>query len=84
MVAPYKYFPAPLHRFLLLAALLLRVAQAHAGLVLHYKFDETSGTTATDSSGSGNTDTLTNMAGSEWSTGKVGGGPLISMVRTIT
>ena len=74
MVAPYKYFPAPLRRFLLPAAcLLLGVAQAHAGLVLHYKFDETSGTTATDSSGSGNTGTLTNMAGSEWTTGKVGG-----------
>jgi hypothetical protein len=63
-----------LRRFLLPAAcLLLSVAQAHAGLVLHYKFDETSGTTATDSSGSGNTGTLTNMAGSEWTTGKVGG-----------
>jgi hypothetical protein len=53
-------------RFLLPAALLLfGVAQAHAGLVLHYTFDETSGTTATDSSGSGNTGTLTNMSGTE-------------------
>ena len=60
-------------RFLLSAALLLCVAQAHAGLVLHYKFDETTGTTAADSSGSGYTGTLTNMTGSEWTTGKVGG-----------
>ena len=60
-------------RFLLSVALLLYVAQAHAGLVLHYQFDETSGTTASDSSGSGYTGTLTNMTGSEWTTGKVGG-----------
>ena len=58
---------------LLPAALLLGVIQAHAGLVLHYAFDETSVTTAADSSGSGNTGTLTNMTGSEWTTGKVGG-----------
>ena len=61
-----------LRRFLLPAALLLFVAQAHAGLVLHYKFDETSGTTVADSSGNGNS-TLSNMTGSEWTTGKVGG-----------
>ena len=60
-------------RLLLPAALLLCVAQAHAGLIAHYKFDETSGTTAADSSGSGNTGALTNMAGTEWATGKVGG-----------
>jgi hypothetical protein len=65
---------ALLRRFLLPAALLLGVAQAQAGLVLHYKFDETSGTTVADSSGSGNTGTLTNMTGSEWTTGSVGGG----------
>jgi hypothetical protein len=65
---------ALLRRFLLPAAcLLLSVAQAHAGLVLHYKFDETSGTTATDSSGSGFDGTLTNMSGTEWTTGKIGG-----------
>jgi len=62
-----------LRRFLLPTALLLGVVQVHAGLIAHYKFDETSGTTATDSSGSGNTGTLTNMAGTEWTTGKVGG-----------
>jgi hypothetical protein len=49
------------------------VTQAHAGLVAYYAFDETSGTTAADSSGNGNTGTLTNMTGSEWTTGKVGG-----------
>jgi len=64
---------ALLRRFLLPAALLLFVVQAHAGLIAHYKFDETSGTTAADSSGSGNTGTLTNMSGTEWTTGKVGG-----------
>ena len=53
--------------------LLLCVAQAHAGLVLHYAFDETSGTTAADSSGSGNTGTLNGMTGAEWTTGRIGG-----------
>ena len=61
-------------RFLLPAALLLGVAQAQAGLVLHYTFEETSGTTTADSSGGGHTGTLTNMTGSEWTTGKTGGG----------
>ena len=60
-------------RFLLPMACLLFVVQAHAGLVLHYTFDETSGTTAADSSGSGNTGTLTNMTGTEWTTGRIGG-----------
>tara|TARA_B110000438_G_scaffold85406_1_gene84882 strand:- start:284 stop:1129 length:846 start_codon:yes stop_codon:yes gene_type:complete len=61
-------------RFFLPAALLLGVSQAHAGLVLHYTFDETSGTTTADSSGGGHTGTLTNMSGTEWTTGKFGGG----------
>jgi len=61
-------------RFFLPVALVLCVAQAHAGLVLHYTFDETSGTTTTDSSGGGHTGTLTNMSGTEWTTGKTGGG----------
>ena len=39
------------------------------GLVAHYKFDEGSGTTATDSAGS-NSGTLTN--GPSWTTGKIG------------
>ena len=55
-------------------ALLLGVAQVHAGLVLHYKFEETSGTTTADSSGVGQTGTLTNMSGAEWTSGKFGGG----------
>ena len=67
------HFIALLRRFLLSAACLAFVAQVHAGLIAHYKFDETSGTTAADSSGNGNTGTLTNMSGSEWATGKVGG-----------
>ena len=36
-----------------------------------WKFDETSGTTASDSSGNGNTGTLVN--GAAWTTGKIGG-----------
>ena len=64
---------ALLGRFFLPAALLLGVAQVHAGLIAHYKFDETSGTTAADSSGNGNTGTLNGMTGTEWTTGKVGG-----------
>ena len=73
MAIPSLHLFALLRRFLLPAALLHFVVQAHAGLIGHWKFDETSGTTAADSSGSGNTGTLTNMTGSEWTTGKVGG-----------
>ncbi len=60
-------------RLFLPALFLLGVCASHAGLIAHYKFDETSGTTAADSSGNGNTGTLTNMTGSEWTTGMVGG-----------
>lgn len=74
MEIPSLYAYVLLRRLLLPAALLLCVAQAHAGLLAHYTFNETSGTTAADSSGSGNTGTLTNMAGTEWAAGKVGGG----------
>ena len=42
------------------------------GLVLYWKLDETSGATASDSSGSGNSGTLN--GGGTWTTGKVGGG----------
>ncbi len=45
-----------------------------SGLVGYWKFDEGSGTTAGDSSGNGNTGTLTN--GPTWTTGKVGSGAL--------
>src|SRR5450759_5412343 len=41
------------------------------GLVGYWKFDEGTGTNATDSSGMGNNGTLTN--GPTWTTGKVGG-----------
>jgi hypothetical protein len=43
---------------------------ASSGLVGYWKFDDASGTTATDSSGAGNTGTLVN--GPTWTTGKVG------------
>ena len=39
----------------------------------HWKLDEAAGTTAADSSGNGNHGTLTNMAGTEWTTGQVDG-----------
>ena len=39
------------------------------GLIGHWKFDEISGTTATDSSGNNNNGTLTN--GPTWTTGKI-------------
>src|SRR3989344_6072649 len=47
-------------------------------LVAHYTFDEGSGTRAGDSSGNGNTGTLTPVApnGPTWATGKVGNGAL--------
>ena len=59
-------------RVYLLSALLLGVAHAHAGLVLHYAFDETSGTTAADSSGSGNTGTLHRGGSTPWVAGRIG------------
>jgi prepilin-type N-terminal cleavage/methylation domain-containing protein len=55
----------------LIASSYLRI---HAsGLVVWWKFDETSGLTAADSSGSGNNGTLTNMVGNEWTTGQING-----------
>ena len=72
MVTPCLHSFALLRRFLLPAVLLLFVAQAHAGLVLHYAFDETSGTTAADSSGSGNTGTLYRGGLTPWVSGRIG------------
>lgn len=59
-------------RVYLLSALLLGVGQVHAGQVLHYAFDETSGTTAADSSGSGNTGTLHRGGLTPWVSGRIG------------
>jgi hypothetical protein len=42
-------------------------------LIGHWKLDETSGTTAADSSDNGNDGTLENMAGDEWTTGVLSG-----------
>ncbi len=42
-------------------------------LVGWWKLDETSGTTAEDSSGNSNDGTLTNMLGNEWTTGQISG-----------
>jgi len=49
------------------------VLSTDAGLLGHWKFDETTGTTAADASGNGNHGTLTDMAGNEWTTGIVDG-----------
>ena len=43
------------------------------GLLAYYKLDDGSGTSAADWTGNGNTGTLTNMSGSEWTSGKIGG-----------
>jgi hypothetical protein len=43
-----------------------------AGERVWWKFDESSGTTASDSSGNNNAGTLTNMVGTEWTAGKSG------------
>ena len=44
-------------------------------IVGHWKLDETSGTTATDSSGAGNDGTLNNMdPATDWVYGEIGGG----------
>ena len=42
-----------------------------AGELVWWKFDESSGTTASDSSGNNNAGTLTNMGGTEWTAGKL-------------
>jgi hypothetical protein len=44
-----------------------------SSLIAWWKLDETSGLTATDSSGNNNHGTLRNMAGDEWTSGAVGG-----------
>lgn len=44
-----------------------------SGLVGWWKLDETTGTTAADSSGNGNDGTLMRMGSSKWTTGAVGG-----------
>jgi len=46
---------------------------SNAGLVAHWKLDETSGLVAADSSGNGNDGTLTAMVGTEWTTGVLDG-----------
>ena len=47
---------------------------SETNLIGHWKFDDASGTTATDHSGNGNTGTLTNMdAATDWVSGKKGG-----------
>ncbi len=47
--------------------------QGDSSLVGWWRFDETLGTTASDSSGNGRQGTLTNMSGTEWTTGRIGG-----------
>ncbi|MEZ6122627.1 MAG: DUF2341 domain-containing protein [Planctomycetaceae bacterium] len=50
------------------------VADVSSGLVLHLAFDETSGTTAADSSGQGNNAVLSPAADNGWTGGVVGSG----------
>ncbi len=50
-------------------------ASPTTGLVGYWNFDEQTGTTASDSSGSGNNGTLVN--GPTWTAGKVGSGGVI-------
>ena len=59
--------------FLCLCLFILTAVPTHAALIGHWKLDETSGTSAADSSGSGRTGTLQNMAGNEWTTGMIDG-----------
>jgi hypothetical protein len=54
------------------ATLVLTINSSSNGLVLYWKLDETSGSTASDSSGNGNSGTL--LSGATWTTGKVNGG----------
>ena len=49
------------------------VITTNDGLVGHWKLDESSGTTAADSSGNNHHGTLTNMAGNEWTSGEKNG-----------
>src|SRR3990167_8305115 len=73
----YTFYSKPRTFLLFLLALaFLPVSDVHAqdittGLAGHWKFDETSGTSASDSSGNNNTGTLTN--GPTWTAGKIGG-----------
>ena len=71
-----KYLVAKYLLIILFALVFIPASDVHAqdittGMVGHWKFDETSGTTATDSSGNNNTGTLTNSP--TWTTGKIGG-----------
>jgi len=58
-----------------IAAVMLLLGMAGSALAagerVWWKFDESSGTTASDSSGNNNAGTLTNMAGTEWTAGKL-------------
>jgi type II secretory pathway pseudopilin PulG len=55
------------------AAYLRINASVASGLIGHWRFDETSGLTAADSSGYGNNGALIYMGGSRWTTGLVDG-----------
>jgi hypothetical protein len=56
-------------------AITMDSSSAQVGLVGYWKLDESSGTTAADSSGSGYNGTLVNMTpASDWVTGRIGGG----------
>ena len=59
-----------------IAAVMLLLGMAGSALaeeeLVWWKFDESSGTTASDASGNNNAGTLTNMVGTAWTAGKIG------------
>ena len=72
--------PMKKNLFLLISAALLSAGHAGTaaiidGLIGHWTFDETSGTTAGDTSGNSNNGTVSNSLGDnpQWGTGKIGG-----------
>lgn len=65
--------PSLLH-LLALLALLSPSGDVQASLVLHLELDESSGASASDSSGNGLNGTLVNMEDGDWTAGQVGNG----------
>ncbi len=74
-LAPLQYWKSSTQKFfreyVAIPSANAQTADIVTGLIGHWKFDEGSGTTASDSSGNNNTGTLTN--GPTWTTGKIGG-----------
>jgi len=69
------------HILLALIVPLLSVLSARAGLVAHWKLDETSGTVAADGSGNNHHGTLNNFPSSPWTAGQIAGALAFDGVR---